>query len=78
MSTALTSFVSGDENQQQSLAIGPSKVSPNPEQELVAALPSSQQQYLSRQEDNYLVANGVDPGAVLPSGRFKTVPLHLI
>lgn len=71
MSTALTSFVSGDENQQQSLAIGPSKIPPKQEKELVAALQSSQRQYLSRQEENYLVANRVNFGAILPSGTFQ-------
>ena len=44
------------------------------EHELIPALPTSQpsqQMYLSRQDENYLVANGVKPLAILPSGTFK-------
>ena len=44
------------------------------EHELFPALPASQpsqQMYLSRQDENYLVANGVNPRAILPSGTFK-------
>ena len=70
MSTALTHFVSGDENQPPVNA-SPAAVPPRPEHELIPALPASQQMYLSRQDENYLVANGVNPGAILLSGTFK-------
>ena len=45
------------------------------EHELIPTLPASQpsqQMYLSRQDENYLqVANGVNSGAIPPSGTFK-------
>ena len=58
MSTALTHFVSGDENQP------PVNASP-------AAVPSRPEHEFSRQDENYLVANRVNPGAILLSGTFK-------
>ena len=73
MSTALIHFVSGYENQPPVNA-SPAAVSSGPEYELIPALPASQpsqQMYLRRQDENDLVANRVNPGAVLPSGTFK-------
>jgi hypothetical protein len=73
MSTALTSFVNGDENSPpNALAICPATTSHRPEDTVVNALPQvPQQNYLSRQEEHYLISNGVNPGAVLPSGTFN-------
>ena len=70
ISTALTHFVSGDENQLPVNA-SPAAVPSRPEHELIPALPASQQMYLSRQDENYLVANEVNPGAILLWGTFK-------
>jgi len=41
--------------------------------DFVPACPSAamQQSYLSRQQENFLVENGVNPGAILPSGSFQ-------
>ena len=73
MSTVLTHFVSGDENQPPVNA-SPAAVPSRPEHKLIPALPASQpsqQMYLSSQDENYLAANGVNPGAILPLGMFK-------
>ena len=75
MSTALSSFVHGGESAQTDvLAICPPPLPPSgPQNAVVPACPSvaMQQSYLSRQQENFLVENGVNPGAILPSGSFQ-------
>lgn len=76
MSTALSSFVHGDESAQTDVpAICPPPLPPSgPQNAVVPVCPSvaMQQSYLSRQQVNFLVENGVNPGAILPSaGSFQ-------
>ena len=75
MSTALSSFVHGRELAQTDVpAICSPPLPPSGPQNAVAPLCPSvamQQRYLSRQQENFFVENGVNPGASLPSGSFQ-------
>ena len=75
MSTAVSSFVHGGESAQTVVpAICPPPLPPSgPQNVVVLACPSvaMQQSYLSHQQKNVLVENGVNPGAILPSGSFQ-------
>ena len=73
MSSALSSFVGGQEKQQ--LAIS----APTPESRLAISAPpvsstralATRQSYLNSQLGNFLIENGCNPGAILPSGFFN-------
>jgi len=71
MSTALSSLVHGGESAHTDVsAICPPPLPPSgPQNVVVPSCPSvaMQQSYLSRQQENFLVENGVNPGAILPS-----------
>ena len=73
MLTAFSSF--GRELAQTDVpAICPPPLPPSGPQNAVAPVCPSvamQQSYLSRQQENFLVENGVNPGASLPSGSFQ-------
>lgn len=73
MLTAFSSF--GRELAQTDVpAICPPPLPPSgPQNAVTPVCPSvaMQQSYLSRQQENFLVENGVNPGASLPSGRFQ-------
>ena len=75
MSTALSSFVHGGESAQTDVpAICPPPLPPRgPQNAFFPACLSvaMQQSYLSRQEENFLVENGLNPGAILPPGSFQ-------
>ena len=76
MSTALSSFVHGGESAQTDVpAMCPPPLPPSgPQNAVVPACASvaMQKSYLSRQQENFLVENGVNPwGAILPSGSFQ-------
>ena len=75
VSTALSSFVHGGESAQTYVpAICPPPLPPSgPQNAVVPVCPSvaMQQSYLSRQQEQFLVENGVNPGASLPSGSFQ-------
>ena len=75
MSTAISSIVLGRELAQTDVpAICPPPLPPIGLQNAVAPVCPSvamQQSYLSRQQENFLVENGVNPGASLPSGSFQ-------
>ena len=75
MSTALSSFVHGGESAETDVpAIClPRLPSSGPQNAVVPFCPSvaMQQSYLGRQEQNFLVENGVNLGAILPSGSFQ-------
>ena len=75
MSTALSSFVHGGESAQiDEPAICRPPLNPSgPQNAVVPACPSvaMQQSYLSRQQENFLIENGVNPGAILPCGSFQ-------
>ena len=75
MSTALSGFLHGGESAQADVpAIYPPPLPPSgPQNVVVPACPSvaMQQSYLSWQQENFLVENGVNPGAILSSGSFE-------
>ena len=64
----------GESAQTDVLAICPPPLPPSgPQNVFVPACLSvaMQQSYLSRQQENLVVKNGVNPGAILPSGSFQ-------
>ena len=71
MSKALSSYVKGDEISQPQLhnISPPAATLSRPQNALVSA--SSGQSYLSSQQDNFLIENGCNPAALLPSGTFE-------
>lgn len=70
MSTALTSFIHGEESP---LTSGPVTAFPGATSTVPTQYPSSDRRPpLSRHDENFLLSNGLNPGAILPSGNFQS------
>ena len=65
MSTALTSFINGEETPETSIPCATTSTASVP-------YPTGDQRLpLGRHEENFLLSNGLNPGAILPSGNFQ-------
>ena len=65
MSTALTSFINEEETSKTSISCATTSTASVPYPASERRLP------LGRHEENFLLSNGVNPGAILPSGSFQ-------